>query len=144
MLKTQEVFRVRITAVLFGLAHLLNPHPWPVRLMQVTWCIICGSNFGYLKEKHQTLALPMLAHFSNNLIATLAIAEKISPGIAFLGVGLQQIALGIYVHNEQASEFLQNSWKKAKAVMATVQLRLKEAYQGIVNWNERQYTPIEA
>ncbi len=69
-LKTQKIWRIRISAVAFGLAHATNPHSHLIqKVLQVSLSTLWGITTGYLKEKTDSLAPPFLAHATNNAFA---------------------------------------------------------------------------
>lgn len=69
-LKIQQVFRVFLSAFIFGAAHLLNPHQnLTSALTQFTWTFIAGVLYGYLSEKYQTISVSILFHGINNFLA---------------------------------------------------------------------------
>lgn len=70
-LKAQEVFRVRVTAVLFGAVHIFNHATLAPALIQFTIAGLAGLPLGYLTEKHQTLSLSILAHGLHNTFVSL-------------------------------------------------------------------------
>lgn len=63
-LENQKVLRIRITGVLFGLAQLR--HPNQVKIVKCFFGILSGITYGYLSEKYETVAAPILAHGLNN------------------------------------------------------------------------------
>ncbi len=68
--KSQEVFRVRLTAVIFGLAHAFNPHSsLALKALQISVATVGGLTYGYLKERKHSLVLPILGHSFSNAIA---------------------------------------------------------------------------
>ncbi|MBA3720986.1 MAG: CPBP family intramembrane metalloprotease [Parachlamydiaceae bacterium] len=68
-LKAQEIFRVRVTAVLFGCVHLLNPHTHVIfAAIQFTSATLGGLCYGYLSEKYNTISLTILAHGMHNAL----------------------------------------------------------------------------
>lgn len=69
-LEAQKIFRVRTTAFIFGLVHLTNHATLNFSaIYQVTSCTISGLSYGYLKEKTNSIALPIIGHARNNAIA---------------------------------------------------------------------------
>lgn len=62
----QQAFRVHTTALIFGLAHLLNGNDFKGSLIQCSWSYIGGVIYGHLSEKYNTLSLAILAHGINN------------------------------------------------------------------------------
>ena len=61
--RARLVFRVRVTAVVFGLAHLMNP----VRsFIQVFSATLSGLSYGYFKEKTNSVVPGMMLHAINN------------------------------------------------------------------------------
>lgn len=64
-LKAQKIFRVRTTAVLFGLGH---SYQGPVGLISATFE---GLIYGYLKEKTNSIVVPMSAHFNYNALVSI-------------------------------------------------------------------------
>lgn len=67
----QKTFRVQLSSLLFGAAHLTNEGNSPLgRGIQCTWSYFGGVSYGYLSEKYQTLSMSILAHGLNNMIAT--------------------------------------------------------------------------
>ena len=91
-LTSQQVFRVHLSAIIFGAAHLMNPHQNAISaLTQFTWSYFGGVAYGYLSEKYETLSVSILAHGMNN---TLAVAGGVygSP-IFLLAVIVNKIAV---------------------------------------------------
>ena len=83
-IKAQMVFRVRITALVFGLAHLANGHK-PIELaVQVTHCIFGGLTYGYFKEKRRSISLPIILHATNNALAVMMSETSYSPYLKLL------------------------------------------------------------
>lgn len=75
--RTQQTFRVHLSALIFAAAHLLNPHKNVASaLVQFTWTYFGGVTYGYLSEKYRTLSVNILAHGFNN---SLAVAARIYP-----------------------------------------------------------------
>ena len=74
-IKAQLVFRVRVTALAFGLVHLLNDNTKLFLAFQVTFCTIHGITFGYYKEKTNSLTTPILLHAWNNTLAAMMRGE---------------------------------------------------------------------
>jgi hypothetical protein len=66
-LAIQRIWRVQVTAFVFGAAHLTNPKP---SALQFVWCYVGGVTDGYLSEKYRTLSLSILSHGLNNILAT--------------------------------------------------------------------------
>lgn len=80
--KAQQVFRIRLSALIFAAAHLTNPHKSSVSaLIQFTWTYFGGITYGYLTEKYQTLSVSILVHGVNN---SLAVAGRVYPESAAL------------------------------------------------------------
>lgn len=75
-LKAQEVFRVRITAVLYALCKTFyrqnNPSP-----LHFIGHMLSGLTYGYLSEKYSSLALPILAHGFFNGLGVAALVQSI-------------------------------------------------------------------
>lgn len=81
-LTAQQVFRVHLSAIIFGAAHFTNPHENATSaLIQFTWSYFGGVAYGYLSEKYGTLSVSILAHGMNN---TLAVAGGIYGSPVFL------------------------------------------------------------
>ncbi len=71
----QQIWRVRITAIIFGLAHLSNDDP---SLIQVSMSTFGGLTFGYCKESTGSVAPSILLHSINNGFVDYCIANKIT------------------------------------------------------------------
>lgn len=85
-LKAQEIFRVRVVAITFGFLHLWNRDRLNLRaVFHVCSCTLGGLSYGYLKEKTNSLALPIIAHCSTNLILTIGpdFLENLNPSLPF-------------------------------------------------------------
>ncbi len=98
-LKAQEVFRVRMTAFLFGLAHFGNLACSDQAIfetsLQVVYATIFGLSTGYLKERTESIVLPILCHAINNTISVSAMVGMISP---ITGLALHLIfQLNLYI-----------------------------------------------
>ncbi|WP_213106135.1 CPBP family intramembrane glutamic endopeptidase [Candidatus Protochlamydia amoebophila] len=67
---SHSAWRIHVTAIIFGLAHVNNSHSNYVSMFfQITWCYMGGVSYGYLSEKYQTLSVSILAHSINNILA---------------------------------------------------------------------------
>jgi membrane protease YdiL (CAAX protease family) len=75
-LKSREQFRVRISALLFGLAHTLSPR-WNVR--QVVLATFAGINAGYCRERSGSIVPGILYHAASNFFIYLSYSN---PGLA--------------------------------------------------------------
>lgn len=95
--KIQEKRRVRITAVIFGLAHFSNPGPLAARIFQVVFATSAGLALGYIKEREKSIVPGILLHAIHNTILVAAISGIIPAGAAIamaliLHVGLHFVA----------------------------------------------------
>jgi hypothetical protein len=73
----QRTFRVHLTAIAFGAAHLTNSHTNPfTAIFQCSWCYLSGVTLGYLAEKTHSISLGILAHGLNNGIAVFAMLNN--------------------------------------------------------------------
>lgn len=89
-LKTQQVFRVHLSAFIFAAVHLTNSHATVfAALFQFTHAYILGVSYGYISEKYKTLSIGILQHGVNN---SLAIAEQVFPLPCFLAIRMLDIA----------------------------------------------------
>ncbi len=117
--RTQRVFRVHLSALIFAAAHLGNPHEnVSSALIQFTWAYIAGVTFGYVSEKYQTLSISILAHGLHNglfVAATSGLYSANSNPIFIVALIVNQIAvytiaktdIDVYVLSgiRQAAEF---------------------------------------
>lgn len=70
--RREQVIRIHLTALIFGLAHLTNSHASILSsIYQVSQCYFGGVAYGFLSEKYQTLTLPILAHATGNALVAL-------------------------------------------------------------------------
>jgi hypothetical protein len=95
--RIQQIFRVHLSAFIFAIAHLLNPHATVASaLIQVGAAYTAGVSYAYIYEKYQTLSITMLAHGIHN---ALAIFIEDIPGahVPFLIVALVIHNIGCYV-----------------------------------------------
>jgi len=56
---------VWVSGVMFGFAHILNP-------IAIPYLILVGACFGYLRVWSGGLALPMILHFTHNLVVVMS------------------------------------------------------------------------
>lgn len=85
---------IYITAILFGIAHLLVSHGSSTQKMDhVIHCTLAGINFGYLSENYGTLSLPFMAHSLNNIRASAGQLNMLSRRIVAFS-SLVQSAIG--------------------------------------------------
>lgn len=70
-LKAERASRIAASALIFSLAHAMNPHPSLSRkISHLSSCFICGITLGWLSEMENSLATPMLYHGIHNLICS--------------------------------------------------------------------------
>jgi len=75
-LKVQEIFRVRVSALIFGVVHFTNyPTVTAFAVFHVSTCILGGLTYGYMAEKTNSVILPIFLHSFFN--ASLEIGEYI-------------------------------------------------------------------
>lgn len=68
-LETQQVFRVHLSATIFGAVHLFNPHETvSAAIHQFGWTYFLGISWGYMSEKYQTISVCILSHGFNNAL----------------------------------------------------------------------------
>lgn len=68
-LANQKILRIRITAVLFGLSQIGNANTTIGKVVKCFFGFLSGVTYGYLSEKYQTTAAPILAHgFCNGIL----------------------------------------------------------------------------
>lgn len=98
-LKSQQVFRVHLTAILFGLYHLTNN---PLSIIQASLVYLPGTSYSYLKEKYNTLSITILAHGIHNAIVGCALVslERLSQKSIYLILASQSACLIVVIVNE--------------------------------------------
>lgn len=87
-LETQKTYRIGITALFFGVAHLMNPEP---SLIQVTWATWDGIEHGCSMERTHTLATSILDHGMNNGLVAASIVQPLVFVPVLLGVSIYNI-----------------------------------------------------
>lgn len=96
-MQIERTLRIGITAVVFGLAHALNPHSsLASKAFQVIHSTLGGIEYGALLEETNTLAYSILGHAANNFIAMTAYVGIISSINALALIVIMDIAL-LYV-----------------------------------------------
>lgn len=101
----QQIFRVRLSSLVFAAAHLLNPHKNLIAAgIQFTWALLLGSNCGYLTEKYHTLSIGILIHGFNNSIAIGAevYSEQYAP-LFLLAIAVNALIADVLVETNIAS-----------------------------------------
>lgn len=99
-LRQQKAVRVFVTAACFALVHAANPHRLlSHKVMQVSSCFVAGITFGYLREKEQSLATPILYHGIHNLLCFIPI-----PIVQEIVLRATDIGALIYATKESAGE----------------------------------------
>jgi membrane protease YdiL (CAAX protease family) len=64
--KSQQAFRVRLSAFSFAAAHLFTSKSKIAAAIQFLLCYESGLQWGYISEKYQTLSVGFLSHGLNN------------------------------------------------------------------------------
>ena len=91
---SQQVFRVHLSAIIFGALHLMNPHERAASaLVQFTWSYFGGVAYGYLSEKYGTLSVSILAHGMNNTLAVAGGIYDSYSAIFLLAIFVNKIAV---------------------------------------------------
>lgn len=97
-LEKQRNYRVQLSALIFGAAHLTNPHEHVAgALIQFTWSYIGGVVYGHLSEKYQTLSVSILAHALNNSLAVASMLAVTDGRKGFFLIAVFVSKIGIYV-----------------------------------------------
>jgi hypothetical protein len=90
-LKAQRIFRVRVTAVLFGLSHLINGVS-----IQVLFACASGLGWGYVAEHYNSTVPSMILHFTHNFSVYCITLNVISP-VTWLITVIFLETLNIYI-----------------------------------------------
>lgn len=86
-----RIFRVHSTAFVFGLAHVGNIHKNAFStLFQCSWAYFSGISLGYLSEKYRTIAVGILFHGANNMLACVAM-RYFSKNLVFEAITLTSL-----------------------------------------------------
>jgi membrane protease YdiL (CAAX protease family) len=128
-----RAIRIQLSAIIFAVAHLKNPHKNLVsKLMQFTWSYIGGVAYGYLSDKYKTVSVSILAHGINNT----AVVYLSSIPNANLGLCLSVIAVNPVV------AYLLGKDSTREAISG----QIKSGVQHCLRWSDRLVTwarPLE-
>lgn len=90
-----KVYRVRVMAIVFGLAHAFDPATVPAKIIRCASATIGGLSLGYTYEKTDSLMWPILFHATHNSLMGCGYLGIISPiTVAALAILFQ---LGLYL-----------------------------------------------
>lgn len=89
--KAQQVFRIRLSALIFASTHLFIPHPnYFIKLLQFGWTFLVGMTYGNLSEKYSTLSPSMVAHGLNNALV-FSILSKTHVTLKLLAIAINEL-----------------------------------------------------
>ncbi len=104
-LQEQKIFRVALVGILFGAAHMINPHKLIERIVQSSQAAISGIGYCCLKEETGSIAPSIIGHAINNGIVALAMTGMIAVNtmlIVWLAFKVAQVFIAV--------NGLENSW----------------------------------
>lgn len=115
-LKTQQIFRIRLTSLLFASMHLVVPHPnYYYKAVQIGWTFMIGLTYGHLTEKYSTLSVPMIAHGINNALVFSTISRTYVL-LKLIALPINQLFWHYLSLNKNAAEIL-SSIRTAKILV---------------------------